>query len=137
MPEDEEEEEEEELIPGYGKEEEEADDWISKLPHHGTGNDTLSLLPPPSARRLWVGLKYHLNSPVLRSINMVSKPTRRYWLNCTDLDAVSKGQQVGHVKGMKGVGESLYLTSDRGVMEIREAVRRRVGGMVLCRVNKY
>lgn len=36
---------------------------------------------------------------------------------------------------MRGVGEALYLTTDRGIMEVRECVERRVGGMVLCRVN--
>ena len=96
-----------------------------------------SLLPPPSSRRLWVSLKYHLNSPVLRSMNMVSKPTRRYWLPSADLDRLCRGEQVGHVRGMRGVGESVYLTTDRGIMECREARRRRVGGMVLCRVNRF
>ena len=68
---------------------------------------------------------------------MVSKPTRRYWLATKDLEGLCRGEQVGHVKGMRGVGESLYLSTDRGIMEVREAVGRKIGGMVLCRVNKY
>ena len=66
---------------------------------------------------------------------MVSKPTRRVWMGFRDLFELSKGNKMGHVRGMRGVGESLYVTTDRGIMELRECVERRTGGMLLCRVN--
>jgi len=88
-----------------------------------------------ASRRLWVGLKYYNSKPVLEKMRLVSKPTRRVWMGVEDLEGLLRGQKRGYVKGMRGVGEALYLTTDRGIMEVRECVERRVGGMVLCRVN--
>jgi small subunit ribosomal protein S8 len=33
------------------------------------------------------------------------------------------------------MGECLFLSTDRGVLEVREAMERKVGGLVLCRVS--
>lgn len=108
-------------------------------------DDPKSSSPPPSpspitqenvaSRRLWVGMKYYRNEPVLRKIGLVSKPTRRIWLKAVELEALARGDQRSYVPGLRGVGESLYVTTDRGVMEIRECVERRIGGMLMCRVN--
>ena len=88
-----------------------------------------------ASRRLWVGLKYYNSRPVLEKMRLVSKPKRRVWMSLLDLEGISKGQQRGYVKGMRGVGEAMFVTTDRGIMEIRECVERRSGGMALCRVN--
>jgi len=32
------------------------------------------------------------------------------------------------------VGECVFITTDRGIMEARECAERKIGGMVLCRV---
>ena len=90
-----------------------------------------------ASRRLWVGLKYWNNEPVLRGMKMVSKPTRRVWMGVPELMELAKGNQKGYVKGLRGVGESMFLTTDRGIMEIRECVERKAGGMLLCRVNPF
>lgn len=52
-----------------------------------------------------------------------------------ELEKIAIGVSCGYVSGVRGVGESLFLTTDRGIMEIRECVERRTGGMLLCRVN--
>ena len=88
-----------------------------------------------SSRRLWVGLKYYNNRPVLEKIRLVSKPTRRVWMPVGDLEGLVRGEKRGYVKGLRGVGEAMFLSTDRGIMEIRECVERKVGGMLLCRVN--
>ena len=88
-----------------------------------------------ASRRLWVGLKYQNSRPVLERMQMVSKPTRRFWMPVRDLEGLVRGERRGYVAGMRGVGEAMFATTDRGVMELRECVERRVGGMVLCRVN--
>lgn len=90
-----------------------------------------------ASRRLWVGLKYWNNEPVLRGMKMVSKPTRRVWMGVPELLELTKGNQKGYVKGLRGLGESMFLTTDRGIMEIRECVERKAGGMLLCRVNPF
>lgn len=36
--------------------------------------------------------------------------------------------------GLTRPGECLFVSTDRGVLEARECVERKVGGMILCRV---
>lgn len=88
-----------------------------------------------SSRRLWVGLKYYNSRPVLEKMRLVSKPTRRVWVSVKDIAALVKGERRGYVNGLRGIGESMFVTTDRGIMEARECVERRIGGMLLCRVN--
>ncbi|KAL6716558.1 hypothetical protein ACLMJK_006125 [Lecanora helva] len=88
-----------------------------------------------ASRRLWVGLKYYNSKPVLEKMRLVSKPTRRVWMSVGDLEGLLRGQKRGYVEGLRGIGEALYLTTDRGIMEIRDCVERKIGGMLLCRVN--
>lgn len=88
-----------------------------------------------SSRRLWVGLKYYNSKPVLEKMRLVSKPTRRVWMPIRDIEGLVKGERRGYVNGLRGIGESMFVTTDRGIMEARECVERRIGGMLLCRVN--
>lgn len=68
-------------------------------------------------------------------MRVVSKPTRRVWMGVPELEVLCRGDNTGYVGGLRGVGESLYVSTDRGIMEIRECVERKTGGMLLCRVN--
>lgn len=88
----------------------------------------------PAARRLWLGLKYYNNQPVLSKMRMVSKPTKRIWLNKEDIGRITRGREAGYVRGLSRPGECLFVTTDAGVMESRECVDRMIGGMMLCRV---
>ncbi|KAI4203479.1 MAG: hypothetical protein LQ350_001817 [Teloschistes chrysophthalmus] len=90
---------------------------------------------PVAKRRLWVGLKYWNSEPVLYKMGLVSKPTRRVWMGFRDIDRLAKGDHSGYVRGLRGVGESMYVTTDQGIMEVRECSEKRTGGMLLCRVN--
>lgn len=65
---------------------------------------------------------------------MVSKPTRRVWMDVEGLARIVRGRDAEGVKGLVRPGESLFVSTDRGVLEARECVERRVGGMLLCRV---
>lgn len=87
-----------------------------------------------ASRRLWLGLKYWDGMPVLRKAKMISKPTKRIWLNSKELGIVVRGGRAGEVKGMTQVGEMMAVSTDRGVMEARECVERKIGGQPLCRV---
>ncbi|KAI9656260.1 MAG: hypothetical protein M1821_004923 [Bathelium mastoideum] len=88
-----------------------------------------------ATRRLWLGLKYWNSQPVLSEMKMVSKPKQRIWLKAEDIGRIARGREAGYVKGLTRPGECLFVTTDKGVMEARECVERRLGGMVLCRVN--
>jgi ribosomal protein S8 len=87
-----------------------------------------------STRRLWLGLKYWNNEPVLSKMSMVSKPTKRVWMDVEGLGKIVRGRDANYVKGLTKPGECLFVSTDRGVLEARECVERKVGGMLLCRV---
>ncbi|KAL8773247.1 MAG: hypothetical protein Q9209_001925 [Squamulea sp. 1 TL-2023] len=100
-----------------------------------SNNESIITQANISSRRLWVGLKYWNNEPVLQKIGLVSKPTRRVWMGFREIEALARGDTSGYVKGLRGVGESMYVTTDRGLLEVRDCVEKRTGGMILCRVN--
>ncbi|OLN92742.1 37S ribosomal protein S8, mitochondrial [Colletotrichum chlorophyti] len=89
-----------------------------------------------ATRRLWLGLKYWNNEPVLKGLKSVTKPTRPITVSIEDLERVVRGFPTKNalVKGL-GLGECLFLSTDRGVLEAREALSRKVGGTVLCRAS--
>lgn len=81
-------------------------------------------------------MKYWNNEPVLSEMRMVSKPTKRIWMGAEELGGLVRGRDIADkgVKGVKRPGECLFVSTDRGVLEARECVERKVGGMLLCRV---
>lgn len=87
-----------------------------------------------ATRRLWVGLKYWNNEPVLREVEPISKPSRLVTAKVKELSRVARGFPVRQIKGLN-LGEMLFLSTDRGVLEVREALDRKVGGLVLCRAS--
>ncbi|KAK3900466.1 ribosomal protein S8-like protein [Staphylotrichum tortipilum] len=87
-----------------------------------------------ATRRLWLGLKYWNNKPVLRKVQAVSRPSRLVTATMPQLSKISRGFHVGQIKGLT-LGETLFVSTDLGVLEAREAVERKVGGLVLCRVS--
>lgn len=102
---------------------------------HTGSNESIITQANIATRRLWVGLKYWNNEPVLQKMHLVSKPTRRVWMGFREIEALARGDASGYVRGLRGVGESMYVTTDRGLMEVRDCVEKRTGGMILCRVN--
>jgi ribosomal protein S8 len=85
-------------------------------------------------RRLWLGLKYWQNEPVLKNMKLISKPTRRIWLTSEDLGRITRTRESSYVEGLTHPGECMFITTDRGILESRECVERRMGGMALFRV---
>jgi len=86
-------------------------------------------------RRLWISLKYHDNEPVLSKMKLVSKPTKRIHMGVQGLQELAAGKQHNFVQPLEA-GEVMLLSTDRGViMEARQAVERRIGGQLLCRVR--
>jgi len=87
-----------------------------------------------ASRRLWLGLKYWNNEPVLSRMNMVSKPTRRIWMDVEGLGQLVRGRDADFVRGLTKTGECMFVSTDKGILEARECVERKIGGMLLCRV---
>lgn len=79
-------------------------------------------------------MKYWNNEPVLTEMKMISKPTRRIWMDVEGLAKIVRGTKAGYVSGLTRPGECLFLSTDKGIMEARDCVEKKVGGMLLCRV---
>jgi ribosomal protein S8 len=45
-----------------------------------------------------------------------------------------RGRDADYIRGLTKLGECLFVSTDRGVLEARECVEKKVGGMLLCRV---
>lgn len=88
-----------------------------------------------SSRRIWLGLKYRDASPVLSNMHVISKPSRKVWMSVPELQAMVEGRKGREmIKGLVP-GEICFIGTDRGVMEIRDAIKRKIGGEVLVRVD--
>lgn len=88
-----------------------------------------------SSRRIWLGLKYRDASPVLSNMHVISKPSRKVWMSVPELQAMVEGRKGREmIKGLVP-GEICFIGTDRGIMEIRDAIKRKIGGEVLVRVD--
>ncbi|KAI4746337.1 ribosomal protein S8 [Aureobasidium sp. EXF-12298] len=87
-----------------------------------------------ASRRLWLGMKYWDGEPVLRKMTLLSKPTKRIWLSSNELGEIVRGKDCKFIRGLRQVGECIFVSTDKGIMEARECVERKIGGQVLCRV---
>jgi len=87
-----------------------------------------------ASRRVWLALKYWDSQPVISRMSMVSRPTRRIWCGVEDLARLARGQRAGYVQGLRQVGEVMFVSTDRGMMDVRECVERGVGGQLLVRI---
>jgi small subunit ribosomal protein S8 len=87
-----------------------------------------------STRRLWLGLKYVDDQRVITKCQLLSKSNRRVYFNLREIEDMIKGRRAQMIRGLN-LGECMFIGTDRGVFEARDAIRRRVGGEALCRVS--
>lgn len=82
-----------------------------------------------------MGLKYWQSEPVLGKVQLISKPKRRISLKVDELRKILRGERSGQVEGLRSPGECIFLSTDRGIMEARECIEKKTGGLALCRVR--
>lgn len=70
----------------------------------------------------------------MKRLQNVSRPSRLVVADLKTLEKVARGYESGQLKGLN-LGETMFVSTDRGVLEVREALEKRVGGLVLCRVS--
>lgn len=88
-----------------------------------------------SRKRIWATLKYRSDRPVLSAMEVISKPSRRIFLDEVGVRRLVSGHRAQFVKPL-GMGEvAVVRTGDRKWMEAREAVRLNLGGEVICRAR--
>lgn len=92
---------------------------------------------PVSAQRLWLGLKHRNGQPVLRRMNLVSKPSVRVRVTRDELGRILHGNRAKNVPGI-GMGEIMVVRTEsdhkEDYMEGWEAYRAGKGGEIVCRV---
>lgn len=91
-----------------------------------------------ATRRLWLGLKYRDNHPVIRDLSLISKPGRKVNLSLTEVKALASGFPVRFIKPLQPAECVFILTENSGkkeVLEIQDAAKRDLPGLVLCRVK--
>lgn len=88
--------------------------------------------------RLWLGLKYWDGKPVLSKARAISTPKRVMTADIQELGRLTRGFPTklkgGVVPGLN-LGECMFVATSRGVLEAREAVARKTGGVLMCRVS--
>tara|TARA_Y100000590_G_scaffold348741_1_gene399865 strand:- start:71 stop:469 length:399 start_codon:yes stop_codon:yes gene_type:complete len=71
---------------------------------------------------LLVDLKYYEGQPVIREIKRISKPGRRVYSRATSIPRVHNGLGLA------------ILSTSKGVMSDSEAIKKNLGGEIICRV---
>ncbi|KAG5951334.1 hypothetical protein E4U53_003330 [Claviceps sorghi] len=91
-----------------------------------------------ATRRIWLGLKYWDQKPVLSKAQAISKPSRLMTVNLKELGKLTRGFPAklkgGVVPGLN-LGECMFVSTSLGVLEVREALSRKVGGLLICRTS--
>lgn len=102
----------------------------------GPDDEFIEVTPDNIAtRRLWVGLKYRDNKPVLSQCRLISKPNMRIMMGPDELKKVCSGVSVRQVKPLQP-GELMLVRTERNTfVDIHEAIAQRHGGELLCRVK--
>ncbi|RCI10378.1 hypothetical protein L249_4251 [Ophiocordyceps polyrhachis-furcata BCC 54312] len=108
------------------------EDMVSKPPQVVTQSNVARM-------RIWLGLKYLDGEPVFSKATLVTKPGRVVSTGIHKLGDLAQGfdselSRGGTVGGLN-VGELLFLGTACGILEVREALSRKVGGILLCRVS--
>ncbi|KAF8056671.1 ribosomal protein S8 [Lyophyllum atratum] len=88
-------------------------------------------------RRIWASLKYRDDRPVLHNMELISKPSKRVFMDVSELRLLCSGRRAQTVKPL-GMGEiAVVRTKDRENewLEAREALQLRLPGEVVCRAR--
>jgi ribosomal protein S8 len=90
----------------------------------------------PAHRRIWLGLKYWNNEPVLRNMSLISKPTREIRAKVADLRKLVAGRKAGIANPLTNPGDCMFVSTEIGILEAREALERVRGGVLLVRTSQ-
>jgi ribosomal protein S8 len=88
-------------------------------------------------RRIWADLKYRNDRPVLENMHLVSKPSKRVFMDINEIRRLCTGRSAKTVKPL-GMGEiAVVHTGNKEFewLEAREAIQLRLDGEVICRAS--
>ena len=90
-----------------------------------------------SERRIWATLKYRNDQPVLNGMEVISKSSRRVFMELNDLRLICSGRTSKQVKPL-GMGEVAMVRTkekEHEWLEAREALVLKIPGEVVCRAR--
>ncbi|KAL1932464.1 hypothetical protein VTP01DRAFT_8142 [Rhizomucor pusillus] len=87
-----------------------------------------------ATRRLWLSLKYKDDKPVLSSMSVISKPSKRVIFTVEEMKRIASGRRAKFIKPLQP-GEIAIVSTNRGVLDLHEAIEKKAGGEVLCRAS--
>ncbi|KAG1460983.1 hypothetical protein G6F56_005824 [Rhizopus delemar] len=87
-----------------------------------------------ATRRIWLTLKYKENLPTLSKFSVISKPSKKVSFSVNELKNIANGRRSQFIKPLQP-GEIAIISTNRGVLELQEAIEKNVGGEVLCRAS--
>lgn len=105
---------------------------------HGPFPDQPDQHPPLTSsnltqRKLWLELKYRHGQPVLTELRCVSKPSRKVFASALELQAFAAAAgRMGGKLGNQHMGQVTILNTVFGIIDLKEALKKDVGGEVLC-----
>jgi ribosomal protein S8 len=88
-------------------------------------------------RRIWADLKYRNDRPVLENMHLVSKPSKRVFMDISEIRKLVSGRSVNTIKPL-GMGEiAVVRTKNKEYewLEAREALQLHQRGEVVCRAS--
>ncbi|KAJ8469206.1 hypothetical protein ONZ45_g16966 [Pleurotus djamor] len=90
-----------------------------------------------SKKRIWAELKYRDDRPVLHDMELISKPSKRVFMDLSEIRLICSGRRAQKVKPL-GMGEiAVVRTQNKEFewLEAREALQLKIPGEVICRAR--
>ncbi|KAJ3310725.1 hypothetical protein HDV04_004681 [Boothiomyces sp. JEL0838] len=85
-----------------------------------------------ASRRIWIDLKYRHGEPALQKMGVVSKPSRRIFASVEECQAIAASKSSNSLLKNQSLGQITILNTPYGIIEMKEALKKQVGGEVLC-----
>jgi ribosomal protein S8 len=88
-------------------------------------------------RRIWAELKYRHDQPVLSDMQLISKPSKRVFVDVGEIRRLCSGRSAQFVKPL-GMGEIMIVKTNKKEhewLEAREALRLGAKGEAICRAR--
>ncbi|KAF9266421.1 ribosomal protein S8 [Marasmius fiardii PR-910] len=90
-----------------------------------------------SQRRIWADLKYRDDRPVLNHMELVSRPSKRIFMDLSEIRLLCSGRRTQTIQPL-GMGEIAVVktkSKEHQWLEAREALQLKLDGEVVCRAR--
>ena len=91
----------------------------------------------PAEQRIWAVLKYRDSRPVLSDMELISKPSKRIFMDLGEIRRLCSGRRAQNVHPLQMGEVAVVKTKDRENewLEAREALALKIPGEVICRAR--